>query len=438
VQPFSPRLIVPLLILLSALSAGCAAPAAQALVLTPSSTTAPSATPFPTSTALPSPTTIPSPTPRPTSTPPPSPTPVPTPPPLSRELTNELQAILDDLVADGFIPGAVLAIRVPGYALWSGASGFVDRGGAQAMTPETRVRIASITKVFTAVVVLQLVEEGQLDLETPLSTWYPALVPHAEHITVRRLLNHTTGLFDYLEDRSILGKAYQVPNYSWLPGELAAYAGERGFLFAPGTPDAWDYSSTNYVILGMVVEAVTGSPLSQEMRRRIFEPLGLTSTYFVPDDQVEDFSSRGHLKTSDVTDVSLSFAYATANIVSTAGDVARFGDALFGGKLLRPETMEQMFTFQNCKGQYNMPALEYGLGVMRNRLPVGPDAQGTPRPADTSSVLGHTGGFGGFRSVLWHAPESGVTIALGENQAATDPNILATRVLDAVLRAQGR
>jgi hypothetical protein len=84
-----------------------------------------------------------------------------------------------------------------------------------------------------------------------------------------------------------------------------------------------------------------------------------------------------------------------------------------------------------------MPSLEYGLGVMRNQLAVGPDALGRERPAGVSSVIGHTGGFGGFRSVLWHAPDSGVTIALGENQGATDPNILATRVLDAVLRSQG-
>ena len=97
-----------------------------------------------------------------------------------------------------------------------------------------------------------------------------------------------------------------------------------------------------------------------------------------------------------------------------------------------------MLTFLNGKGQYNMPSLEYGLGVMRNNLPVGPDASGRARPAAVSAVLGHTGGFGGFRSVLWHAPESGVTIALGENQGATDPNILATSVLDAVLRSQGR
>jgi CubicO group peptidase (beta-lactamase class C family) len=120
------------------------------------------------------------------------------------------------------------------------------------------------------------------------------------------------------------------------------------------------------------------------------------------------------------------------------GDVQRFGDALFEGKLLKPETMELIFTFKNGKGQYNMPTLEYGLGVMRNHLDVGPDAQGRARPKSASIVMGHIGGFGGFRSALWHEPESDITIALGMNQGATDPNILATRVFKAILLSQGR
>jgi CubicO group peptidase (beta-lactamase class C family) len=97
-----------------------------------------------------------------------------------------------------------------------------------------------------------------------------------------------------------------------------------------------------------------------------------------------------------------------------------------------------MYTFVNGKGQYKMPALEYGLGVMRNRLPVGPDARGQARPQAASTVLGHTGGFGGFRTALWHAPEGDITIALAMNQGGTDPNILATQVFEALLRAQGR
>jgi D-alanyl-D-alanine carboxypeptidase len=445
---FLPRrrrsLVTLLLAILTFLGAGCGAPVAAPptpqIAVAPTAKAAPTQPPTATAapTQPPTATAVPTATATATATAVPTETPVPTPPAVDAGLASELQAILDRLVADGFIPGVTLTVHIPGYAPWSGASGWADRARSAPMTRETRVRIASISKVFTAVVVLQLVEEGRLDLDAPLAVWYPDLVPRAERITVRRLLGHTTGLHDYLENHDFLALAYQRPDYAWLPGELAAYAGQRPYLFPPGAEGAWDYSSTNYVILGMIVEAVTGNTLAKEMRARIFEPLGLGATYFVPDEAVEGPYARGYRNGADVSDVSLSFAYATANLVAVPADVARFGDALFGGELLRPETMEQMFTFQSGNGQYNMPALEYGLGVMRNRLPVGPDAQGAARPAAASTVLGHTGGFGGFRSVLWHAPESGVTIALGENQGATDPNILATRVLDAVLRSQGR
>jgi D-alanyl-D-alanine carboxypeptidase len=353
-------------------------------------------------------------------------------------LAAELQEILNQIVGDGSIPGAVLAVHIPGQVPWTGASGFVDRQRSQPIEPTTEMRIASISKVFTAVVVLQLVEEGKVDLDTPLTNWFPQLVPDAEHTTVRNLLNHTTGLYDYLEDKHFLAHAYQQPEHRWAPDELVAYAAQHPSAFRPGTHGAWDYSSTNYVILGMIVEQVTGNSLAQEMHARIFAPLELEHTFFPPDDTVQGVPARGYRQTYDQTNISLSFAFATANLVSTVGDVQRFGEALFGGRLLKATTLDIMFTFENGKGQYNMPKLEYGLGVMRNQLPIGPNPHGQARPAAESTVLGHTGGFGGFRSALWYAPESGITIALGMNQGATDPNILATRALQAILASQGR
>ena len=134
----------------------------------------------------------------------------------------------------------------------------------------------------------------------------------------------------------------------------------------------------------------------------------------------------------------MSFAFATANLVSTVEDVQRFAQALFDGQLLQAETLATMSSFVDGKGQYNMPELAYGLGLMRNQLPVGPGPDGQARPPEVSTVLGHTGGWGGFRSAVWYAPESGITLALGLNQSDTDPNILATQVVDAILTQQGR
>jgi D-alanyl-D-alanine carboxypeptidase len=301
------------------------------------------------------------------------------------------------------------------------------------MEQATNVRIASISKIFTAVVVLQLIEEGVIDLDAPLSAYLPDLLPNGDQIRVRDLLQHTTGLYDYLEDRNYAGRAYQDPQRAFDPRELVQYAAQFPLLFAPASPGNWDYASTNYVILGMIVERVTGNPLAAEMRARIFEPLGLDGTYFTPDEAVPDTMSRGYAQGIDQTNVAMSFGFATANLVSTAGDVRRFIEAVVGGELLGPEMQAEMFTFVNGKGQYNMPALEYGLGLMRNVLPVG---QG--RPPDASTAVGHIGGFGGFRSATWAAEDGSIAIALGVNQASTDPNILATRVWDAILAHQGR
>jgi CubicO group peptidase (beta-lactamase class C family) len=135
----------------------------------------------------------------------------------------------------------------------------------------------------------------------------------------------------------------------------------------------------------------------------------------------------------------MSFAFATANLAMTSSDLARFGRALFSEELLRAETRDIMLgQFVSGRGQYDMPALEYGLGVMRNRLPIGLAPNGDPRPDAANLVLGHIGGYGGFRSVLWYAPGSGVVIAIGLNQAQTDPNDLAAAVLDRVLVGMGQ
>jgi D-alanyl-D-alanine carboxypeptidase len=346
-------------------------------------------------------------------------------------LAADLQRTLDHLVADGTIPGAVLSVDIPGHKPWHGASGFADMQRTQPMEPTTELRIASISKVFTAVVVLQLIEEGRLSLDAPLATWFPQIVPNADTITVRNLLQHTSGLYDYLEDKHFLLELFEAPTYVWPPAELVAYAAVRPSAFQPGAKDAWDYSSTNYVILGMIVEQVTGNTLAHEMRQRIFVPLQLEHTFFPPNDTVRGAAARGYRQLVDQTNISLSFAFATANLVSTTDDVRCFGVALFGGKLLKPTTMEQMLTFKNGKGQYNMPMLEYGLGVMRNQLEMRAGAPGHAHKT-ARTVLGHTGGFGGFRSALWYEPASGITIALGMNQGATDPNILAARVFRAI------
>lgn len=371
----------------------------------------------------------------------PQPSPIPTPAPLQPldpALVAQLQALLDETAADSTIPGAVLSVSIPGYVPWSGASGVADRADGSAMSPDTLIHISSITKMFTAVMVLQLAEEGKLDLDAPIGTYLPEIVPFAERTTVRHLLSHRSGIFDYLEDSRFFIEAYQNPQRSYTPAELVEMVDEFGAAFEPGSAGAWKYSSTNYVILGMLVERVTGRPLAEEMRQRIFEPLDLTQTFFAPYEPVQGTVAQGYIDASDRADVSMSFVFATGNIISTADDLRHFVDGLFSGALLDDESLAMMTTMVDTGGAYDMPELEYGLGLMRARLNVSAGPDGEERSEEFSTVVGHIGGIAGSRAAVWRVSESGITIALGLNQANVDPNILARDTLDVILEWQGQ
>lgn len=352
------------------------------------------------------------------------------------ELADQLQAVLDQSVADGQIPGAMLAVSTSDGRTWYGSSGIADRTTEAPMEPDEPYRIASITKTFTAVVALQLAEEGVVDLDAPVTTYLPDLdVPDADQMTVRMLLDHTTGLYNYLQDPSFLAGVYDDPERVWQPEELIDYTTANPPVAPPDT--AWHYSSTNYVILGLLVEEVTGNPHAQEIRSRILEPLGMDRTYFPPDEELPEALPTGYFDTEDQSENSVSAAYATSNMVSTNEDMQRFSQTLFEGDLLEPATREQMFQFVPGNGEYDMPDLAYGLGVMRHQHPVGPASDGTPRTPEASTAYGHIGGFGGFRTAMWHVPERDITITSAVNQFNTDPNTIPTAALDAVLSAQG-
>ncbi len=358
-------------------------------------------------------------------------------PPIDPQLTAVLNRVLDQTVASRHIPGVALAVTLPGYQTWQAARGVADRQTKVALQPTDNVRIASITKMLVATVVLQLVEEGRLALDAPIATWLPAAVPSAPTITTRHLLNHTSGLYDYL-DRPFLRAVQRDPQRIWTPQALLAYAVQHRSLFTPGAPGRWVYSNTNYVLLGMLVEQVTGRTLAHEIRWRILDPIGLTQTSFAPDEAMPGTLVHGYAGTKDLTHLNMSYAWATGNIVSTVDDLGRFVHALFGGQLLQRPTLDSMYSWVDTRGALGLPYLEYGLGVMRYRLPLGRDPQGQRRPEAAASVLGHIGNLGGYRSAVWYLPASGITIAVSMNQGGANPIPVTTRVLDAILTYQDR
>ncbi len=353
------------------------------------------------------------------------------------QLAAALNRVLDQTIANRSTPGVVRAVTLPGYQTWRAARGVADRHTGLAMDPRYKVRVASVTKLFVATVVLQLVEEQRLALDAPVVQWLPALVPSAPTLTIRHLLNHTSGLWDYL-DGPFLQRVQRDPQRRWTPRALVDYALRHPPHFAPGARGRWHYSNTNYVLLGLLVEQVTKRSLAHEIRWRVLDRVGLRQTVVAPDEAVPGRLVHGYAGTKDLTHLNLSYAWASGNIVSTVDDLGRFVRALFGGRLLQPATLARMYSWIDTRHALGVPELSYGLGVMRHRLPVRHDSQGGQRPAAASVVLGHIGNLGGYRSAVWYVPASGITIALSLNQGGVSPVPLTTRVLEVILNHQSR
>ncbi len=246
------------------------------------------------------------------------------------------------------------------------------------MRPGDRFRVGSITKTFVATVVLQLVGERKLALADTVERWLPGVAPNGNQITVRQLLNHTSGLFDYGGDRTFVADAFRHPLKDWTPRQIVAIATAHKPRFAPGA--GWSYSDTNYYVLGLIVEAATKHSLGSELRQRIFAPLRLRATSFPTGPDIAGRHAHGYFlrPLADVTIGSPSVQWAAGALVSNADDLARFYRALLGGRLLRPNLLQVMETVVTPT-----PGFSYGLGLQKLREQCG-------------AVWGHTGASPGY------------------------------------------
>jgi D-alanyl-D-alanine carboxypeptidase len=296
----------------------------------------------------------------------------------------QLQQLLDQIVAGG-APGAIGLVR-QGDVTVRAASGTADLRTHRAMSVGDRFRVGSLTKSFVATVVLQLAGEKRLGLDDPIERWLPGLVPDGRHITVRQLLNHTSGLFNYTDDARVLAPYLQQhnPHFVWRPRQLVAIATSHPPLFPPGT--AWAYSNTGYILLGLLVERVTGTDLGTQLRRRIFDPIRLRDTSFpVTSARIRGHHAHGYANftpgapLTDTTELGTSWAWAAGSIVSTVDDIARFYRALLTGRLLRPDLLAAMKTTVTAGNA----GFRYGLGLIYGDAPC-------------SAVWGHNGDYVGY------------------------------------------
>jgi len=326
-----------------------------------------------------------------------------------------LQQALDAVVAAG-APGAIVLVR-DGDRTIRLASGYGNLARRTPMRASDRFRIGSETKMFIATVVLQLVGDDKLSLADTVERRLPGLVPNGGRITVRQLLNHTSGLFDYAEDKAFI-KQVDNPRKHWAPRQLVELATAQPPLFAPGTRHS--YSNTGYILLGLIVEKTTGNSLPAELRKRIFAPLRLHATSFPTAPGIAGRYAHGYTRyrATRLTDISVfspSILGAAGAIVSNADDLARFHQALLRGRLLRSDLLAAMKTTVAVPESGGHQA--YGLGLTRSRF--GP----------CGVFWGHGGGTFGYETFTDSSGNGKHDLVISVN---TDDSVLRARAQQAL------
>jgi D-alanyl-D-alanine carboxypeptidase len=336
-------------------------------------------------------------------------------PPPSRTPATSLRALLAVLVRGSSTPPGAAAVVLDHGRSVARAAGFAKLETRRRMTTGSRFRVGSVTKTFTAALVLQLVGEGELRLSDPVDRWLPGLLPGGDEITIRELLDHTSGLYDYVRDPAV--RATWGTDGVPAPAQLVAIAASHGLDFAPGA--RWEYSNTNYQVLGLVVERVTGRSFADELRRRILRPLGLRHTAFVPGRDIPGPHADGYYVYTDgrgsvnVTRTTFG-AWADGAIVSNVLDLARFYSALLSGKVLPPRLLAEMRRTVPTRGSPDGEA--DGLGIFRSSSRCG-------------RTWGHSGGAAGFLTKVV-ASADGRRVAVFATNGLVDEGPITQPLLD--------
>jgi D-alanyl-D-alanine carboxypeptidase len=376
--------------------------------------------------------------------------------PLMWPTADALQTAVETFMEDTGFPGAVVLVAMPDRETWTGAFGIADREAGTPMRTDMRLRVGSVTKTFTATVVLQLVDEGRLSLDDTLAALLPdaADLPHAEAITLRQILNMRSGVFNYTEHPGLFGTVPGNEDRVWTPAELVDIARQHDAYFAPGSD--FHYSNTNYILLEMIVERATGNAFGDELRRRVLDPLGLTATTLpttpdMPepfahgyggdpalmnperDPEAEDIDPTPASQTDDTapsdgasepaspvkidlaalrdsTRFPPSLAAGAGAIVSTVEDLDRWIDAMLDGWSLTPETQAARMAMEPTPANEAESAGGYGLGIMQQE-----------------DVTGHGGGILGYTCYAGRHDASGANVVIltnGEGNGTEDGSVV--------------
>jgi D-alanyl-D-alanine carboxypeptidase len=316
---------------------------------------------------------------------------------LDASLAEELRMAAESGLADASADGVVVGVRTPDGA-WTEAFGLADRGTGMAMATDEYFRVGSITKTFTGTLVLQLVQRGELSLDDTIDEYVDG-VPNGGEVTIRMLLDMTSGIASYTLDQHVADTYLATPTREWAPQELLAAGLSLDPLFAPGAE--FNYSNTNFILLGTVIEEVTGRPYAEVLRSEILTPLELNDTSFpstsdIPAPHPIGSTLQGTADDSrepvDATGWNPSFSWTAGQMISTVDDLLEWGHALATGQgVLDEETsIERLTSFPGEQG--------YGYAV-----------------GCIDGWVGHTGEIPGYNTTVFHDTANDTTVIVLAN-----------------------
>ncbi|WP_167971703.1 serine hydrolase domain-containing protein [Lentzea indica] len=327
-----------------------------------------------------------------------------------------IQQAMDQLTSGGGALGVQVRVT-DGRQRFTARSGKAELDSDRPVPLDGRFRVGSITKTFVSTVTLQLAGEGKVDLDAPVVRYLPGLIDN--RITVRQVLQHTSGLYNYTNALPLNPDEFEKIRYKhWSPQELLAISTSKPLDFEPGTK--WSYSNTNYIVAGLLIEKLTGKPYEKAVEQRILKPLRLNDTE-VPGDNPNIKGPHAHGywtangKPSDITRINPSVAWAAGEMISTTRDLDTFIVALTSGKLLKPAQQQEL-------AKTTAVSPDYGLGLSVQTLPCG------------TKVVGHGGGIPGYSSDLITTPDNKKRLELSATSAPVsgDPGQAYGKLLDAV------
>ena len=329
-------------------------------------------------------------------------------------LRSALQLKLDEWHKAGSFPGATLGVVLGDGESFGLAVGFSDRETKRPMMATDRILAGSVGKTFAAATALQLIKEGKIGLDDKIEKylgrepWFSRL-PNAKDITVRQLMNHTSGLVRYEFKEQFTKDLTAKPDKVWKPAELVAYLLDEKPPFEAGK--SWDYSDTNYIVLGMIIEKVTGKKFYDEANRRLLRPLKLTDT--IPQDGPtlkgvvqgyagpnNPFGGTDAMIVNGKFVINPQFEWTGGGYASTARDLARWAKMIYEGKAFSPELLPQVL--DGVAAPMLGRETKYGLGVIIRKTPVG-------------TSYGHSGFFPGYMTDMMYFPEHKVAVAVQVN-----------------------